>query len=46
MERNRGRKEKKKKRKRVIFNQPGLEVPVLGLNLEAPSVPVGISNRD
>ena len=42
---------KEKKNKRVIFSpgwlyQPGLEVLALGLGLEAPSVPVGITNRD
>jgi hypothetical protein len=26
--------------------QPGLEAPTLGLGLEPPSVPVGISNWD
>jgi hypothetical protein len=44
-------KEKKNKTKKVIFSpgwlyQPGLEVAALGLGLEPPIVPVGISNRD
>jgi hypothetical protein len=49
--RNCKRKEKKKKTKEVIFSpgwlyQLGPEVSALGLGLEAPSIPVGITNRD
>ena len=41
----------KKKTEKMIFSldwlyQPGLEVVALGLGLEPPLVPVGISNRD
>ena len=49
MERNCKRKEKKKKTKRVIFSpsyQLSLEVPALGVVLEASLIPVGINNQD